>query len=114
MLRLSTGSVSTARDEFQDAHDQTAGLDEKVIAELVLEKSMSADITSGAIKWFSPRSMPKKGESCAGKDCRGGLITVTDDAGKSQEVYAPSWHLTMTHVAIPGVRDWLVRFYALA
>lgn len=113
MIRMGTGKVTEARDHFGDAHDQAATPADKTIAEEILKKPMSDDIASGAIKWFSPRSMPKKGESCVKKDCGGGLVSFTDDAGKASDVFTPSWHKTMTHVAIAGVRDWYLRVYKL-
>jgi hypothetical protein len=113
MIRLNTDSVTTARDHFNDAHGDAATADARTMAEDILKKPMSGDTSGGAIKWFSPRSMPGKGESCSGKDCGGGLITVNNAAGKAVQVYAPTWHKTMTHVAIAGARDWYVRFYRL-
>lgn len=74
---------------------------------------MSSDTTSGAIKWSSPRSMPREGISCKGVDCGGGLIEVNDDSGATQKVYAPSWHKTMTYVSVSGARKWYMRFYHL-
>jgi peptidoglycan hydrolase-like protein with peptidoglycan-binding domain len=116
MIRMNTSSVADARKKFNDAHDQPAGSDEQNIAKDVLNKPMSDDTTGGSIKWFSPKEMPKKGEESkcsAGIDCRGGLIQVNDTANNTRDVYAPSWHKTMTFVAAAGTREWLVRFYRL-
>ncbi|MCG8418541.1 MAG: DUF4157 domain-containing protein [Proteobacteria bacterium] len=114
MIRLGTSSVAAARDHFRDAHGTAGTGAAKATAKTILKKPMADDTTSGAIKWFSPRSMPAKGDSCdKDDDCRGGLITVTNDAGVKVEHYAPSWHLTMTYKAVPGTREWYVRFYAL-
>jgi uncharacterized protein DUF4157 len=113
MIKMGTAKVEEARDQFKDAHDQVASAGTKTIAEEILKKPMSDDITGGAVKWFSPRSMPKKGDSCADMDCKGGLITVTDDAGKAREAYAPGWHKTMGYVTPTGVREWYLRLYKL-
>lgn len=113
MIRMNVTSVAKARDEFNDAHGQNATNAIMTIAEDILKKKMSSDITSGAIKWFSPRKMPKKGKSCKGYDCSGGLVTVTDDQGNKQEVYAPGFHNDMTYVPLSSVREWYLRLYKL-
>ncbi|HSS96598.1 MAG TPA: hypothetical protein VLK33_06205, partial [Terriglobales bacterium] len=79
----------------------------------ILKKPMSDDPTGGAIKWYSPRSMPKDGDSCKGVDCDGGLITETNDAGKTVKAYAPSFHKTMKAAAVTGARNWYLRLYKL-
>lgn len=113
MLRILTGKVANARDKFKDAHSQAATGSYKKIAGDILKKKMSDDITSGAFKWFSPQSMPKKGESCKGMDCSGGLIEVADDKGNKKKVYAPGFHEDMTYTNVAGVREWFMRFYRL-
>ena len=113
MIRMNVASVAKARDQFNDAHNQSATSNTKNIAEDILKKNMSNDITNGAIKWFSPRKMPKKGESCKNYDCSGGLITVTDNQGNKQNVYAPGFHKTMTDVPLSSVREWFLRLYRL-
>ena len=101
MVRLGTASGQAA----------TSGT--RAIAEEILKKPMSDDITGGAIKWFSPRAMPKAGVSCAGYDCSGGLSDMTDDSGKKVKVYTPSFHKTMKYIPTAGVREWFLRAYGL-
>jgi hypothetical protein len=113
MVRMNTASVAKARDHFQDAHGKSPSAGVETIAEEILGLPMSSDTTGGAIKWFSPRSMPKEGESCQGVDCDGGLISVKDASDKIQKVYAPAWHKTMTYVSVSGAREWYMRFYRL-
>ncbi len=113
MIRMNVTSVAKARDKFNDAHGQNATNAIKTIAEDILKKKMSSDITSGAIKWFSPSKMPKKRESCKGYDCSGGLVTITDNQGNKQEVYAPGFHKDMTYVPLTSVREWYLRLYKL-
>jgi Domain of unknown function (DUF4157) len=113
MVRMNTASVARAQDHFRDAHGKGPSAGAKAIAEEILGLPMSSDTTGGAIKWFSPRSMPKKGESCQGVDCRGGLISVRNESDKIQKVYAPAWHKSMTYVSVSGVREWYMRFYRL-
>ncbi|WP_437991230.1 eCIS core domain-containing protein [Sorangium sp. So ce145] len=113
MARLGTGSVATARAHFGDASGMAGSASAVAIAGAVLQLPMSNDITGGAIKWFSPKRMPKKGESCAGYDCGGGLITVSDLSGASKEVYGPAWIKSMTKASVSNTRPWLLILYAL-
>lgn len=77
---------------------------------------MAGDITKGAIKWFSPRSMPKESEAAkcsppvgtGNAACGGGLIKVTDHGGKRRNVYAPGYVKGMGYVPLTGVRDWFL------
>ncbi len=113
MVRLNTRDATVARDHFSDAHGQAPNDDARRLAQEVLSVDMGHDTTSGAIKWFSPQSMPSEGESCSGYDCGGGLITVNDTGGTAHRKFAPTFHLDMRHIAIAGVREWYVRFYKL-
>lgn len=113
MVRLGTVSVATARAHFQDAHNQPATPQIRAIAEEILKKPISDDTTGGAIKWFSPRSMPKAGDSCAKFNCGGGLTDMTDDAGNKVKVYTPDFHKSMKYIPIASVREWFLRVYAL-
>ncbi|WP_308367764.1 MULTISPECIES: DUF4157 domain-containing protein [unclassified Microbulbifer] len=113
MVRLNTRDATAARDHFSDAHGQAATDDTRQIAQEVLAVDMGHDTTNGAIKWFSPRSMPSEGGSCSGYDCGGGLITVTDDSGTNHRKFAPTFHRHMDNVSVGGARDWYVRFYKL-
>jgi len=68
-----------------------------------------ADPTGGATHFFSPISMPKEGETTRGYDVGGGLHEV---AGIDENVYFPSWILTMEPVGdISGVRPAYYMFY---
>ena len=60
MTRINKGDVASARDVFQDADGKPASSQSIKIAKDTLKKPMTDDITSGAVKWFSPRSMPKE------------------------------------------------------
>ncbi|WP_281556869.1 DUF4157 domain-containing protein [Thalassomonas sp. RHCl1] len=119
MIRLNTNSVEKAKKHFKDADDQSATTGTNTIAETVLKQNMTADTVSGAIKWYSPRSMPKKGEEAKCKppkgtgkfSCGGGTIRVKDTAGTEHDVYAPKFHKHMTYVSVG--REWYVRFYKL-
>jgi hypothetical protein len=113
MIRHGTTDVVAARTQFRDAHDQAATAATRTIAEDILKLPMSSDITGGSIKWFSPRSMPREGQSCANVDCGGGLIDVNDEGGTRVRIFAPTWHRTMRFNAITGVREWFLRVYAL-
>ncbi len=113
MVRLSTSDVATAAKHFKDRDGKTASATSKTMAEEILKKPMSDDITQGAIKWFSPNAQPKEGEGCSGEGCGGGLDAFTDEAGKERKVHTPSFHKDMTYVPIDGIHEWRVRFYKL-
>ncbi|MFN8493030.1 MAG: hypothetical protein U0350_35835 [Caldilineaceae bacterium] len=114
MIRMGSKSVKEACSQFHDASGKSATDQSKKIAEKILKAAISEDITNGAIKWFSPRSMPKAGENVKGYEISGGLILVTDNSGKPRKVYAPGFHKTMTYIGgITQVREWFVRFYKL-
>lgn len=53
------------------------------------------------------------GGSCAGVDCGGGLVDMSDAAGKPHKVYTPTFHQTMHSVPIADVRAWFLRVYRL-
>ena len=67
------------------------------------------DPTGGAIYFFSPRSMPKEGESTRNYDVGGGLHEVD---GIDKKVYFPSFTLTTEYTGnIPGVRPAYYMFF---
>lgn len=113
MVRLNTRDAAVAQAQFGDAQNQAPNDETRELAQEVLSVDMGHDTTSGAIKWFSPKSMPSEGESCSGFDCGGGLITVNDTGGTAHRKYAPTFHRHMSYVAIAGVREWYARFYKL-
>jgi hypothetical protein len=117
MLRLNTHSVQQARNFFHDAVGRTPNATDLAVAKRILAaKTMAGDTTSGAIKWFSPRSMPPRpgAGSCDGNDCRGGLHEeLNTDTGKKEKVFFPSFATTMTHHPATGTRNWYLRLYAL-
>lgn len=113
MVRLNTRSAADARDHFNDADNQPADAKSRHNAQYVLSLDMGHDTTDGAIKWFSPMSMPSQGESCANHDCGGGTISVADNSGTVHQKYAPTFHQHMTYVTVTGVREWHARFYKL-
>lgn len=113
MIRLATSDVGTAAAHFKDRDGKSASAASKTIAEEILKKPMTDDITQGAIKWFSPNAQPKEGEACSGEGCGGGLDTFKDESGKDRKVHTPSFHKDMTYVPIGGIHEWRVRFYKL-
>lgn len=111
MVRLNTYKASSAKSHFKFV-TKTPGAAETTLAETILGAGISADISSGAIKWYSPKSMPpQKGDCKTNRECGGGKVTLTSD--KKRWSYAPSFHKHMSFVAIPGVREWYFRFYKL-
>ena len=113
MVRLNTRDATAAQNHFHDASASSATDGSRHLAQEVLSVDMGHDTSGGAIKWFSPQSMPSDGQSCTGFDCGGGLITVTDTSGTNHRKYAPTFHNDMTFVPLAGVRDWFLRLYKL-
>jgi hypothetical protein len=69
---------------------------------------LRTDITEGSTHFYSPRSMPKEGQSTGGFDVAGGLELVD---GMTVRSFAPSWAKTMRYVQIAGVRPAFYKFY---
>lgn len=113
MIRHGTGVVTVARDHFGDAHDQAAKPATKTLAEEILKKPMSDDITNGAIKWYSPKGMLEMEKAGKNVNCRGGRTKETDDSGTAHNVCAPDWSTKMDKVTVTGVRDWFLKVYKL-
>ena len=114
MIRHGTDSVDTAAAHFKDRHGKSADDDSRKLAEEILKKPMSDDITQGAIKWFSPNAQPAEGECTKSTEgCKGGLDTFTDSDGNSHKRWTPSFHRDMTYVPISGIHPWRARFYKL-
>ncbi len=67
------------------------------------------DPTGGADHFYSPRSMPKAGESTVGFDTAGGLEGPV--AGLDQPNYRPGWAAAFDYAQIPGVREAYYKFY---
>ena len=68
-----------------------------------------SDPTHGATHFFSPRSMPKEGQSTEGFDVGGGLHEVP---GLTVRVHFPSWTNTLTWIGeLPNVRQAYFMFY---
>ncbi len=66
------------------------------------------DWTAGANHWYSPRSMPKEGDSCKGFDCSGGLEQTE---GLSKRNYRPGWAAKCPYINIAGVRPAYFKFH---
>lgn len=117
MTRINSASVPAAKatNTYDDSKTGSAALQTK--AHEILGKPMSDDVTGGAFKWYSPRSMPplNKKTKCSDAggtaDCSGGTVTTTDGSNVTSK--APGFHRTMTFVDISGVRQNFFRFYKL-
>jgi len=114
MLRLNTSSVKNAKDAFGDAFGMKGNAASDKIAGEILKKPMTNDKVSGAIKWFSPKRMGDGDQACpTGQSCGGGVISVSDLAGKTVKRHAPSFYKTMTQVKVSNVRDFLLMLFKL-
>ena len=123
MVVLNTYSAADAQRHFHFVGG-TGGATEQTMARTVLGAALSTDPTSGAIKWYSPISMPPNHGTCgrgtrtgvcaAGSgraECSGGRVVIAGTPARAS--CAPAFHTHMTFVAVPGVRQWYFRFYRL-
>lgn len=115
MVRVNSHKVSDSLAKIRFSTKKTGKKAEKTIATDVLQQDISQDPTSGAIKWYSPRSMPPHNGKCKTDggifNCTGGTVTLTDGSKKSSK--APGFHTHMTFVNVAGVKQWNFRFYKL-
>jgi hypothetical protein len=89
------------------AHHQVPAPDIVALAKQILD-SIIQDPSDGCTHFYSPRSMPKEGESSEGFDVAGGL----EQSGTlSKKNFRPSWANTLQEVTIPGVRVEFYRFF---
>ncbi|MEI6428769.1 MAG: hypothetical protein WCO45_10350 [Pseudanabaena sp. ELA607] len=73
------------------------------------------DFTKGATHFFSPYSMPKKGQSKKNFDCDGGYMRYRNPKTRRVEmICTPSWSKTFRYVNLQkvGVRPYFFEFYA--
>ena len=124
MVRINSYEVSDADAAIPFATDQAPTAADLTVARDLLGRPMSDDKAGGAVKWYSPRSMPpnNKNASCKSKpgrtkmDCNGGEVKITDasnPAGSNDYSYAPAFHNNMTFVPVTGTKQWRFRFYKL-
>jgi hypothetical protein len=110
---LNTADTAQAITLFRVRSGKEASAASLKLAEEILKKPMSDDITGGAIKWFSPNAQPPEGKPCRGEGCGGGVDTFTDTSGTPRRMHTPAFHRHMTYVSITGIHEWRVRFYKL-
>ncbi len=73
------------------------------------------DFTKGATHFFSPYSMPKKGQSQRNFDCGGGYMRYRNPNNRRFEmICTPSWSKSFRYVNLQklGVRPYFFEFYA--
>lgn len=73
------------------------------------------DFTKGATHFFSPYSMPKKGQSKKNFDCDGGYVRYRNPKSRRLEmICTPSWSKSFRYVNLQklGVRPYFFEFYA--
>lgn len=120
MLRVGTNDINETQSEFKkdDTGPATAVSDQ--VAFDVLTRPMGNDEVRGAVRWFSPRSMPgptyqkyrcKPPVANGTEDCNGGPIEVN-----ARMRYRPRWALPSKMdrvVGLPNIDDWNVILYTL-
>lgn len=106
MTGKATSSVRKVEAAYSRKQKPTAAM--LALAKQLLSSTV-ADPTDGATHFYSPISMPKKGEPTKGFDVKGGLELVPP---LDVENFRPGWAVTMTERIVPGVRPVMYRFYA--
>ena len=105
--RLFRNDTNRVRDvERAYATNQRPTEDMKDLAAQLLAGDI-LDLTNGCTHFYSPRSMPKEGESQVG-DTRGGLESVPPLTVRN---YKPSWSVTFAQERFPGVRLHYYKFH---
>lgn len=89
------------------AHNQAPTAALRVLAQSILDLTVR-DNTQGCEFYYSPRSMPKEGESTVGFSVGGGLELIPGQAVRN---YVPTWVPDYDYVEIEGVREWYFKFY---
>jgi hypothetical protein len=89
------------------AHNQSPTSEIKGLSRRIFMKEIN-DISEGATHFYSPRSMPKEGESTTGHDVGGGLEQTP---GLDKKNYRPSWSLTFERILNDDVREVYYKFY---
>jgi hypothetical protein len=114
MIAINSYDVDQARKAFNFKPAATASQAVEKLAHTILASDISSDVTSGAIKWYSPKSMPPNFGKCNTEggmaDCSGGRVDLKKPGKWS---YAPGFHKTMTYAEVAGVEEWNFRFYKL-
>ena len=83
------------------------------IAEGILTGTI-ADISQGATHFYSPSTMPKKGQTIRhGMDLGGGLESVIGafEHGRPIENYLPRWAASYPRIFVPGIQDKDFKFF---
>ncbi len=89
------------------AHNQTATPQIRQLARDLLSGATS-DNTGGATNFYSPQSMPRRGQPTHGYDVGGGL---EETPGLNTPNFRPGWAATYEPRPVQGVRPRLFRFY---
>jgi hypothetical protein len=110
MTRDNVSNVNQAWGGYQ--HGVVAPAQALNIARGILSGA-TPDPTNGATHFYTPKIMPKKGDSTVGVDVGGGLETVAGVTknGKAVQNYRPSWTLTFDQETVTGVPEASFKFY---
>jgi hypothetical protein len=105
MERNGTTAVTDEWDAYAHNQDPTSEIHD--LAGRIL-RCAEPDPSCGATHFYSPRSMPKEGESTYGCACDGGLEWTP---GLSERNYCPSWSETLCRSYVVGARQAYYKFY---
>ena len=105
MMRNGTERVSDVAGAYSTTQPPTAGM--LRLAEDLLKGNIS-DPTDGATHFYSPRRMPKEGQTTTGFDVGGGLELVPPLKEKN---YRPSWAAAFMPAIVSDTRPHVYKFH---
>ena len=114
MKRHRYSAVSSVWSHNNYAHTYPGTFISRRIAEDILA-GKARDISQGATHFYSPRSMPKEGDThLSGTDIGGGLEEVpgvTGPHGRAVRNYRPGWVKYYHSIRIPQIKENEFKFY---
>lgn len=110
MLRDVVPSIHAAWGGYQHGHPATSTATR--IATGIMAGTIP-DPTNGATHFYTPRIMPKKGDTTSGIDVSGGLENVpgVKNGGRPVQNYRPGWTLTFEQKIVSTVPEAAFKFY---
>jgi hypothetical protein len=114
MNKRGTDNVSDVAVKGQYAMADRADSDSLALARALLAGQIT-DNTDGAMNFYSPKSMPKEGQSTKGWDVGSDMEYVPGTGRQTMlKNYIPSWVGGLQQRVIPGVSDWHLKVYGPA
>lgn len=104
MNRAGTDRVADVTGGYSLKKDPSPGM---MFTASRLLSGQLGDNTGGATNFYSPQSMPRPGRNTSGWDISGGSEQLPGEP----ETYRPGFAVKYPQDIVPGVRDWVAKFY---